>query len=73
MIQKRYLPKEEREKDSEILKLEVSMMCLRSSYLERRIQGVKDLNQIIKNNKMYSNKSFTSAYLIDWMNDNGVF
>lgn len=54
LISRRCLSKDQREKSTEVLKLEVSMMCLRSSYLERRIQGVKDLNQIIKNNRMFS-------------------
>jgi hypothetical protein len=36
-----------------VLKLEVALMCLKSSFLERRIQGVKDLNQVIKNNTIF--------------------
>ena len=49
-------------------------MCLKSNYLERRIQGIRDLNQIIKNQRMYSaNKNFTSLFLIEWMQSNGVF
>ena len=44
LIQRRCLYKNDRETETEVLKLEVSMMCLRSSYLERRIQGVIDLN-----------------------------
>lgn len=48
-------------------------MCLKSSFLERRIQGIRDLNQIIKNNRMFSNKNFTSQFLIEWMENNGVF
>lgn len=72
-FQKRLIPKDEREKQTEILKLEISLMCLKSSFLERRIQGIRDLNQIIKNNRMFSNKNFTSAFLIEWMQNNGVF
>jgi hypothetical protein len=67
------MTKEEREKDTEVLKLEVSLMCLKSNYLERRIQGIKDLTQIIKNNRMFSNKSFTGVFLIEWMQNNEVF
>jgi ubiquitin carboxyl-terminal hydrolase 34 len=48
-FQRRLISKEEREKLTEILKLEVSLMCLKSNYLERRIQGIRELNQIIKN------------------------
>lgn len=36
-LQRRILAKDEREKETEILKLEVSLMCLKSSFLERRI------------------------------------
>ena len=73
-FQRRLISKDEREKMTEILKLEVSMMCLKSSYLERRIQGIRDLNQIIKNLRMFNNnKNFTPQFLIDWMFNNGVF
>lgn len=37
LIQRRVLTKNERETQTEVLKLEVSMICLKSSYLERRI------------------------------------
>ena len=43
-FQRRLISKEDREKLTEILKLEVCLMCLKSSYLERRIQGFRDLN-----------------------------
>ena len=43
-FQRRLISKEEREKMTEILKLEVALMCLKSSFLERRIQGIRDLN-----------------------------
>ena len=36
-FQRRLISKEEREKQTEVLKLEVSLMCLKSSFLERRI------------------------------------
>jgi len=36
-LRRRVLPKEEREKATEELKLDVVLMCLNSSYLERRI------------------------------------
>ena len=36
-LQKRYIGKDEREKETEVLKLEISLMCLKSNYLERRI------------------------------------
>ena len=63
-FQRRVCPKEDREKQTEVLRLEVALMCLKSSFLERRIQGIRDLNTIIKNNRMYTQKSFTAQYLI---------
>lgn len=73
-FQKRLISKDEREKQTEVLKLEVSLLCLRSSYMERRIHGIRDLNTIIKNMRMYStNKTFTPQFLIQWMDQNGVF
>ena len=72
-MQKRILTKEEREKENEILKLEICHLCLKSSFLDRRIQGIKDLNLIIKNNRTNSFKSIPNAVLIRWLNENDVF
>jgi ubiquitin carboxyl-terminal hydrolase 34 len=72
-VLRRLESKEEREKQTEILKLEVILMCLKSSFLERRIQGIRDLNTIIRNVRMFNNKSFTPLFLIEWMQTNGVF
>ena len=73
-ISKRFFTKEEREKQAEVLKLELANKCLKSTYLERRIQGIRDLNQVIKNNTLYmSSKTFTTEFLIDWMTSNEVF
>lgn len=67
------MSKEEREKQTEVLKLEVALLCLKSSFLERRIQGIRDLNSVIRNNKMFHFKSFTAQYLIEWIEQNGVY
>jgi ubiquitin carboxyl-terminal hydrolase 34 len=71
-LSKRILDKSEREKNSEFLKLEVALLCLNSSYMERRIQGIRDLNQIIRNNRIYSGR-FPGKLLVDWMKTHGVF
>ena len=71
-LSKRLVEKAEREKQSEILKLEVALLCLNSSYMERRIQGIRDLNQIIKSNRIYSGR-FSGRFLVDWMQNHGVF
>lgn len=72
-FQRRLITKEDRERQTEVLRLEVALMCLKSSFLERRIQGIRDLNTVIKNNRMYSFKSFSPAYLIEWISTNGVY
>jgi hypothetical protein len=36
-LQRRNVSKEERERDTESLKLDVCLMCLKSNFLERRI------------------------------------
>jgi hypothetical protein len=57
-----------------VLRLELANKSLKSTYLERRIQGIRDLNQVIKNNTLYmSSKTFTTEFLIDWMTSNEVF
>jgi len=68
----RLVGKVEREKTTEILKLEVSLLCLNSSYMERRIQGIRDLTYIIKNNRLSSGR-FTGAFLAEWLQTHGVF
>lgn len=72
-FQRRLINKEDREKQTELLKLEISLMCLKSSFLERRIQGIRDLNQIIRNLKMFNSKAFTAEVLVGWMRSNSVF
>lgn len=49
---RRTLEKDERERRSEILSLEVTLLCLNSAFMERKLQGIKQLNQIIKNSKI---------------------
>jgi hypothetical protein len=71
-LSRRVLEKSEREKEIEILKLEVALLCLNSSYMERRIQGIRDLNQIIKSNRICSGR-FSGQFLVEWMQTHGVF
>jgi hypothetical protein len=47
---------------------------MESNYLERRINGIKDLNTLIKNNTLYkTSTTFTTEFLLEWMKENGVF
>lgn len=69
---RRLADRAERDKQTELLKLEVALLCLKSSYMERRIQGIRDLNIVIRNNRIYTSK-FSGKYLVDWMLEKGVF
>ena len=67
-INRRFMTKEERDKESEIFRLELCSKSLKSQYLDRRIQGIKDLTTLIKNNTLLSNSTtFSTDYLIEWM------
>lgn len=70
-ISRRFLTKEERDKQSEVLKLEMCNKNLNSEFLERRINAIKDLNSVLWKNTLsstsYGNKSFTTDFLIEWM------
>lgn len=55
-LNKRIEKKEEREKKTEIFKLDVSLLCLNSSFLQRRIQGIHDLTKLIKNHRIYTSR-----------------
>lgn len=69
---RRLADRAEREKQTEVLKLEVALLCLKSSYMERRIQGIRDLNGVIGAHRRYSSK-VSGKYLVDWMLEKGVF
>ena len=66
------LERAEREKDNEILKLEVARLCLNSSFMERRIQGIRDLTQIIRHTRIYAGR-FPGKFLAEWMQSHGIF
>ena len=74
-LNQRVMDKEEAKRASEFLKLEITKKCLSSEILERRILGIKELNQIIRNAQIAygSIKVFTMEQLINWMSEHGVF
>lgn len=71
-LSRRLVEKADRDKQSEILKLEVALLCLNSSYMERRIQGIRDLNLIIQSTRVSSSR-FSGRFLVEWMQTHGVF
>ena len=72
-IQARIVDKATAEQSLEVFKLQMCKKCLESEFLERRIQGIRDLNQVIRNNTMYSSKTFEVSFLVNWMTENQVF
>lgn len=72
LLSRRILERADREKDNEILKLEVARLCLNSSFMERRIQGIRDLTQIIRHNRIYAGR-FPGKFLAEWMHSHGIF
>jgi hypothetical protein len=72
-IARRFMGKAERERESESLKLEMALKCIGSEYLEQRINGIRDLSMLIKNNTFYgTSKTFTTEYLVEWIKDNVI-
>lgn len=51
-MSRRFLSKDEREKQSEVLKLEMCNKNLNSEFLERRINAIKDLNSVLWKNSV---------------------
>ena len=72
-ISRRFLSKEERESQAEVLKLEMCNKNLNSEFLERRINAIKDLNSVLWKNTVQSSRSFSTQFLIDWMMEQHVF
>jgi len=73
-MMRRFKPKDERERTGELLKLELSLKQLSSTYLERRINGIRDLSTLINNNTLLKiSETFTTEFLINWMVENEVF
>lgn len=73
-ISKRFMSKQERTEMSEILRLQLCKRSIGSNFLDRRIQGMKDLNSVLKSNTGYgASKTFSTEYLLDWLVKNDVF
>jgi hypothetical protein len=51
---KRVLKRDERKASLDELRLNVCLLCINSSFLQRRIQGISDLNNLIKNARLVS-------------------
>ena len=70
----RIMEKEVCMKDQEIFKLDMGKKQMNSELLEPRINGIRELNQVIENNKSWSmTKTLSVAFLVQWMTENNVF
>ena len=57
---------------TEIFKLKFIKKCLESQFLEKRIQGIKDLNEFVRNATDNIDED-ASRKMHQWMIENGVF
>ena len=64
----------EADKELEVFKLLMSKIFMNSKLLEPRINGIRELNQIILNNQAWRNTSAISLdFIIQWLNENQIF
>ena len=66
-ILKRAYTYDEREQEIEHLNLDIVLMCLKSNFLERRIQGIKSLAETLKNLKYSKANRISSEYMLEWL------
>jgi len=72
-MQRRFMEREDSQRELEIFKLEMCKKYLKSDLLEPRITAIRELNSIIDNNKSYSlTKALTLDFIINWMTENNV-
>jgi hypothetical protein len=73
LFNKRIMKREDRKPALEGLKLDVCLLCLSSSFLQRRIQGISDLTTLIKNQRVYSTSTTEAGKaLVKWIAENKV-
>ena len=64
---KRVFNYEQREIEIEHLNLDIVLMCLKSNFLERRIQGIKSLAETLTNLKYSKNNRVSADYMLEWL------
>jgi hypothetical protein len=64
---KRVMNFNKREHEIEQLNMDIVLMCLKSNFLERRIQGIKSLAENLKNLKYTRSTSLSSEYMLEWL------
>lgn len=71
MIKVRYMPDSQAKEEMEVFKMRFIKKCLESQFLERRIQGIKDLNEVVKDATLM-HKGDETQKIIQWILENGV-
>lgn len=69
---KRVMKTEDREKEIELLNLSIIMLCFKSSFLERRIHGIKVLSDLIKKLKYQQTNHEAQSFMLKWLRDNKI-
>lgn len=69
---KRVYTYDEREKTLEQLNLDITLMCLKSNFLERRIHGIKSLGEFLKGLKYSNRNKLTGDYMLEWLEKNKI-
>jgi len=54
------------------LHLTVAYKCFKSPFLNRRIQGIKAISEVVKQIKANSSRTFTSEWMLKWVRDNKI-
>ena len=72
MIKERIMPRKQALKETNDFKLKFVKKCLQSEFLEKRIQAVKDLNEIVTEHGSAHDQAATQE-LFQWIQDNGVY
>lgn len=69
---KRVFNYEQREIEIEHLNLDIVLMCLKSNFLERRIQGIKSLAETLTNLKYSKNNRVSADYMLEWLSKHKI-
>ena len=69
---KRIYTYDQRDTEIEHLNLSIILMCLKSNFLERRIQGIKGLSEALKNIKFTMTNKISAEFMKDWLQQHKI-
>ena len=69
---KRIYTYDQRDTEIEHLNLSIILMCLKSNFLERRIQGIKGLSEALKNIKFTMTNKISAEFMKQWLSDHKI-